>query len=408
MAMDRWMATKAYSVFRHRDFRLLWFGAFFSFMGGWAQQIAQGYLVYLLTESNAKLAIVTVCAMLPVTFFGLLAGVVTDSFDKRRLLVAAQMVFAATALYLAAATYWGFVTYEQILVIALINGTVSAVEMPTRQSVVSKVVPPEDLPAAIPFNAMTFNFARIIGPAIGGVLLGLFGPAACYLMNGLSFSALIFAGLAIRTDLRATPREKQPILDLIMEGLLYTMRDVRLKTLFFLESAVSIFGLFYLSQMAAIAEQMLSLGKRLGNAYLAVGIGSITALFVVMTLSDRPVKAFLIRLATTVMGVALILLAFTTNEWVAYVYFAVLGFCAVTIFNLCNTLFQTLSPEHLRGRVLSMHIWALSGIGPVGVFAFGLVAEEFGLPVALGIGGGVMVVAGAIAWMYKKGFAGSG
>lgn len=391
--------SKLQRAFRHRDFRLMWFGAFLSFTGSWVQNVAQGYMVYQLTKSNEKLALVSFMGMLPVTILGPIAGAITDSFDKRKLLVVTQAIFAIGACYLAAATYWGWVSYAQILIVAFVLGAVSAVEMPTRQSIVGRVVPPEDLSVAIPLNALTFNMARVIGPAIGGLLLAHVGVDACYLVNGLSFFALIFAGLAVHADLRAAPKEPQPILDLILEGGRYTLREPRLRALFLLECMVSSFGLFYLSQMPAIAEQMLGIGKSLGNCFLAVGVGSVSSLLVVTTLSHRPVKTLLVKIAVTLMSLSLLALSFVHAPLLAYVLFALLGLSAVAIFNTCNTLFQTLSPDRLRGRVLSMHIWALAGIGPFGVLLFGYIAQHLGLPIALQIGGAGMAVTAIAGWL---------
>jgi predicted MFS family arabinose efflux permease len=289
--------------------------------------------------------------------------------------------------------------------VALVLGAFAAIEMPTRQSVVSRVVPPEDLPVAIPINALTFNMARLVGPAIGGMLLSAFGPALCYLINGLSFSAIILAVLAIRADLRATERESQPIWDLVVEGALYTWRDARLRTLLLLESAVSIFGLFYLTQIPAIAEEMLGVGKRLGESYLAVGVGSVLALIFITSLSDKPIRALSLKIAITLVGICLVVLAQAREIWLAYPMFALLGFASVTIFNTCNTLFQTLSPERLRGRVLAMHVWALSGLGPFGVWGFGFLAQRTGLPFALQVGGLIVLIAALYGWTFSKGLA---
>lgn len=396
-------AGKLARVYRHRDFRLLWFGAFLSFIGSWVQTVAQGYLVFQMTGDYGKLAAVSFFGMLPVAVFGPFAGSLVDVLNKRMLLVASQAIYAVGALFLAVATYAGFVEYWHIVAVAFILGCVSTIEMPTRQSIVSQVVPAEDLPAAIPINALTFNLARLVGPAIGGVLLGSFGPAACYLLNGISFAALILAGLAIQADLRASAREVQPMLDLVLEGVRYTFRDPALRTLFILEAIVSAAALNYLPMLPAIAEDILKLGPQgLGLAYLTVGIGSVSALLIVMTLSDRPYHTHLIRGAMTLFGVCLILLSFTDRPALAFPLFAVMGLCAVVHFNTTNTLFQILSPARLRGRVLAMHIWALSGVGPFGVLAFGYVAKAIGLPQSLGGVGILTLLGAAYGWLAHK------
>jgi len=249
--------------------------------------------------------------------------------------------------------------------------------------------------------------ARLVGPALGGILLSTMGAAACYLVNALSFFALIFAGLAIKADLTATSREPQPMMDLIFEGALYTFREVRLRTLFILECSVSVFGLFYITQIPAFLDKLLKIDThRLWESYLAVGIGSVIALGFIMTWSERPVRALVLRVSMTMLSLSLIALGFARSVWLAYVLFALIGCASIAIFNTCNTLFQLLSPERLRGRVLSMHVWALSGIGPFGVWGFGFIAQKFGLPFALEFGGALLCLFAAYAWIYRKGLAG--
>jgi len=382
-----------FRAFSHRDFRLLWLGAFLSFMGSWIQNVAQGWLVYELTHDEAKLAFVTFCSMLPVSFLGPLAGTFADSFDKRRVLIFAQTVFGLSALFLAASVYYGFVQYWHIIAVALVNGVVSTLEMPARQSVVSRVVPAEDLAGAVPLNALTFNVSRLLGPAVGALLLSQFGAQTCYLVNGISYLALIFAVLTIRADLRAVPRSPEPIADLVLDGMRYVFRDGRLKTLFVMEAIVSCFGLFYLALMPAIAKRMLGLDKAgLGVAMSFVGVGTITGLLLVTALSTRPYRAKIVGISMFLMGSGLFLLGFARSTWVAFPLLALIGGVAVMQFNTTNTLFQLLSPERLRGRVLSMHVWALSGLGPPGVLLFGWLAREASIPLSLHLGGACVVL----------------
>ncbi|MCB8932744.1 MAG: MFS transporter [Fimbriimonadaceae bacterium] len=400
-------------VFRHRDFRLLWSGSFFSFTGSWVQNIAQGWLVYEITHDEAKLAFVTFCAMAPVSLFGPFAGALSDTFNKRKVLVFTQSVFGLCALFLMVASWptpghpLGFVQYWHVLVVSLIVGCMACLEMPTRQSVISRVVPSEELPMAVPFNAMTFNFARVVGPAIGGILLAAYGPRSCYGVNAVSYLALIFAALAIRADLGAGTREPQPIKDLLFEGMLYTFRDLRLRTLFVMESIVSMFGLFYISLMPAIAKDMLGLDEKgLGLAMTFIGIGAFLGLVLMVMTSHRPVKAFVVRASMILIGVGLSLLAFARTGPAAYPILALIGAAAIMQFNTTNTLFQLLSPDRLRGRVLAMHIWALSGLGPFGVLFFGWLAHGTSLQLALHVGGACVLAGGLWGWAFRRGLAG--
>ena len=389
-------------VFQHRDFRLLWGGAFVSFCGSWIQTIAQQYLVYEMTKSYALLSYVAAANMLPTTILGPFLGSLTDMFDRRKLIIVCQAIFSICALFLAAATYFGFIQYWHIVIVALVTGTTGVVEIPTRQSIISRVVPPEDLANAIPLNALTFNIARPLGSAIGGVLLAGLGVPMCYLVNGLTFSALIFSALSIRADLSATAREPQPIWDLVSEGARYTFREPRLRALLIAEGMVSIFGLFYMTQTAAIASDMLSRPKDLGLLLVAQGFGSISALVLVLSMSHLRIKGLLIRIAVALIGIMLISLGFARNLYVAMPIYFLLGMVTVTIFNTVNTLFQTLSPDRLRGRVISMHNWALGGLGFVGAVVLGAFASRFTLPLAIQTGGVVVILTAGYLWITRR------
>lgn len=374
-------------------------------------------LVFDLTGDEAKLGLVAFCGMAPVSILGPFAGALADSYNKRTLMVFAQTTLGLGALFLAAATHFGFVQFGHILAVALLFGVVGCFEMPTRQSIIGKVVPPEELVSAVPLNALTFNVARIVGPAIGTGIYMKLGAAMCYLVNGLSYLALIGSALAIRADLRPARREPQPILDLILEGMRYTFQDMRLRTLFVMEAIVSAFGLAYLALLPAFSRRMLEAttnlsgwtdsqindgtARILGGAMTSVGIGAIVGLILTTWLSQRPLKAKLVLGAMTAMGLALLCAAFTRTPLLAYPCFAVMGGSAIMQFNTTNSLFQLLSPERLRGRVIAMHVWALSGLGPFGTLFFGWLARQtkiaedspfHGIPLVMLIGGGCVLL----------------
>lgn len=391
-------------AFRHRDFRLLWTGAFFSFVGSWIQTVGQGFVVYKLTRDPAMLALVSFASSLPVSILGPLPGSLVDTFNKKTLLIVAQILLGLTALTLALLCQLGIVQYWHIVVAALTVGIVSAFEMPTRQSAVGQVVPKEDLSAAIPLNALTFNLARLFGPAIGGIVLVAFGVQLCYFLNGISYLALVLAAFAIRADLRASAREPQPILDLVLEGLRYTFGDISLRTLFILESIVSVFGIFYIPLIPAIAADLLHLGpKGLSYCYTSMAVGAVSALLLIASTTERGKRALVLRMDMTLMALGLIALSYARTPFVAYPVLAVLGFCGVAHFNTTNTMFQLLSPEHLRGRVLSMHVWALSGLSPFGVLFFGWLARQTSIRTALQAGATCVMLGAIGAWLSKRG-----
>ena len=389
-------------AFRIPDFRLLWTGAFLSFMGTWIQSVAQGWLVYDITRDESKLAWVSFCGMIPMALLGPITGSFIDTWNRRRILVASQIIYGVNALFLASAVYFHFVSYWLIIGVALCNGVVNCFETPTRQSLVGSIVPPEDIPAAVPVNAMTFNLSRVIGPAVGGVLLAWFGAQLCYFLNGLSYLALVFAVLGIRADISAKSARKEPIRDLVMEGLKYTFRDDRLRTLFFMECTTSMFGLSYMALMPAIAKTMLGLDKKgLGMAMTFIGFGTMTGLLLLMAYSSKPIKSLLVRTAMTTFSISLIALSFARSPWIAFPLLSLTGGSAVMQFNLTNTMFQMIAPDHLRGRVITMHIWALSGAGPLLLPFFGWLARQAGLPIALQVAGFVVLGGAILAWMHR-------
>lgn len=390
-------------VLRHRDFAWLWSGALLSFLGSWIQNVGQGILIFRLTGSNSMLGMVSFCNMVPTFILGPFGGVVADFINKRVILIVAQSIFALGALYVAIAVHFGFLEPWHILVVAVIQGMASSFEVPARQSLISKIVPRDELPSAVPLQAMTFNIARIVGPALGGILLSRFGVETCYIVNSISFFALIWAILVIHADLSAEERDSQPISDLIFEGMLYVWRDGRLKMLFLMELALSFFGLFYISQIAAMVHQQLHSGEyAVGWAMTAVGFGAFSGLLLTLFLSKKDYRGFLVLVAMSTFGAALVGLSTARSLVVALPFLSLLGASAMLQLNNTNTLFQLLAPAALRGRVLAMHVWAFQGLGPFGILLFSYFAQSRGLPISMLVGGCCIVVVSLLGWKNRR------
>lgn len=385
-----------------------------------------------MTGDESKLAFVSFCSSIPVFFIGFAAGSLSDIVDRRRLLIVAQLLYFAGATYLAYATWRGLVNYFQIVLVALLLGVVAAFEMPARQSIVSRVVDSRDLATAIPVTAMTYNGARIIGPVIGTWILSLFGVAMCYFLNGISFLALVWVVMLIKADLSPVRRGKEPIKDVLFEGVIYTLKDVRLRTLFLLETVTGLAGMFFLGILPAITGESLGLDRigpqaakvGLGIATTSIGLGSIVGLFLMTSLTQTPHRHLVIKWSITIMGFAIIALSFVRSAPASYPLFAILGFSVMLQFNTTNALFQILAPEKRKGRVLAMHIWTLNGLSPFGVLFFGWIAKishswgvtnvpnwgPFRVPtniegpsIALLIGGIIVLFCALAAWLSKNG-----
>lgn len=399
---ERVFAWPGFKVLRYADFRLLWIGSLLSFTGTQIQNVARGDFVFDMTGNKFYLSLVSFCAMIPITLIGPMMAVFSDIWDRRKTLVWTSALFMAGALYLAAAIEFGFVTFWQILLVSLIGGLGLTLEQPTRQAVVRSVVPMEDLPSAVPAQGMTFNLARVAGPAIGGILTATIGPAICFLLNGISYLMILFAALKIKADLRAKPRHPQPMKDLIFEGMLYTLRHQGLKVLFVMEAATSLFGMFYLFLLPAIAEELLRVNETgLGFAYSCVGVGAMLGLIFLTTVSGKKLKALIIRLAMTGFAIALFLLSTTVWPPAAFACLVLLGACAIAQFNTTNTLFQLLAPARLRGRVLAMHTWAVAGLAPIGSLMGGAIAERFDLRLAMSAGATFVMVGAIFGWIKR-------
>ncbi|MCB0827003.1 MAG: MFS transporter [Armatimonadetes bacterium] len=390
-------------VYKHIDFRILWIGSFLSFTGTQIQNVAQGDLVYQLTGTKVSLGAIAFFGMIPVTILGPILAFFSDILDRRKVLLWAMTGYAAGAGVLTAGIYMGWIQYWMILAVALVNGLIFTIEQPSRQSIVRSIVPPEDLSAAIPAQGMTFNFARSVGPAIGGLLTAAFGPAICFAINTVSYFGIFFATMKMKADLSPVSKSPEPIKDLIFEGMLYTFRTKALRVLFLMEATTSLCGIYYLSMMPAIVKDILGLdAKGLGVAFSCVGIGALLSLIVISSQADKQMKPLIIRIAMSTFAIAMFGLSVSNVPVLSFACLALLGASTMAQFNTTNTMFQLIAPHRLKGRVLAMHMWAVAGLSPIGSLMFGKLADWTNLPTVLLISSGVIAFGATMGWVYRK------
>ncbi|MCH8274177.1 MAG: MFS transporter [Armatimonadetes bacterium] len=388
---------------RHRDFRLFWVGAFVSFIGTWVQRVGQGWLVYDLTGSAQALGLLTFLGAAPMFFLTPFGGWLADRLNKRAILVATQTVFGLCALVLSAAVWTGSISYWLIVAMAVVIGCAAAIDIPTRQSLIGHVVKVEDLPNAIPLNAATFNTARVVGPGIGGWLLAAFGPGTCYLVNGLSFLAIILAVIMIRSDLRGGSDRSASLKETLFEGMGHVMRNPAFRLLVLMVMSTAVFGFFYLSLLPALAEAKLQAGKQgLGALMTATGVGALIGVAVLAALSRKPYKGWTIAIAMAGFGLSMIALSFAQEQWQALVCLGSIGMCGIGQLAGTNAALQYYSPPNLRGRVISVHVWSLAGLHPFGALLFGWVSEQAGLEVAFRLGGSVVFAVGLSVLLFGR------
>jgi len=401
-----------FSALRHRDFRVFWTGAFLSFIGNWVQTVAQGQLVYTLTGDPFTLGLVAFSGQIPIFFLTPFFGLVADVLDKRKIVLFTQASLGVTALILGGLVWFEIVKVWHIILLSTINGVIWALDVPARQSLVSELVTEEDIPNAIPLTGATFNIARLLGPAVGGILLASVGLAWCFIVNGLSYSTMLIGLLLVRNrrNLKVAT-DSQTFLTRITEGLRTVLHNAAFRTLILLEISVSVFGLFYISQMPAF-NGIVSHGDDhiLGYLYTATGVGAVAALGTLAWLSRAkrrgrfPALAMIgFSLCVSALGfVGLMHGSFRLILTLSLVCLVGTGFFGTTILNGCNTLLQSNAPEHLRGRVVAVHFWAIGGFGPIGNLICGALARAFGVPQAYMIGGAICLVIGLSLAMFAR------
>jgi MFS family permease len=382
-----------FAAFEHRNYRLYWFGNLASLIGTWMQNIATGWLVLTLTNSPFFVGLNSTLAWLPAWVVSLPAGAMADRFDKRKLMIGTQTVLAVFALVLAV-LYWTHVlTIYHVLVISCLSGFAATMNGPIAQSLVPDLVGRKNVLNAIALNNAMFNSARIIGPAIAGVLLGTIGAGGCFGINSASFLAIIGALWVIRLP----PHEPHGPLESVWQQILTGLRFVKghrdIRTLVVLTAVFSSFGMIYLPLMPVFARDVFHSGAReYGVMMTCVGIGAVVGGLTLATVSKTHHKGVILILGTCGIGLLSVALSLVRDVRLALPLIALIGFCQTSITSLMNTLIQTIAPEHLRGRALSVYMLAFNGMFPLGCLLGGAIAQKFGAPAATLVGGCAVLV----------------
>ncbi|MEO8230224.1 MAG: MFS transporter [Chloroflexota bacterium] len=398
------------SAFRHRNFRLFWAGQQVSLIGTWMQNIAEDWLVLTLTGDPFWLGVVTAAQFAPVLVFGLFGGIVADSLPKRRTLVATQTIAMALAFVLAVLTLTHEIQVWQVILIAFILGCTSAVDMPTRQSFVIEMVGRQDIGNAVALNSATFNAARIVGPAVAGVLIGIFDIGVAFVINGLSFVAVLASLLAMRpTELRpsvrvALPRSAREVVSNLAEGLRYVRHTPLVLLAVGVVGLVSTAGMNFGVVIPAFAKDVMGTGAE-GYGFLmaASGVGSLLAALTI-AFRGRPDPRIIVA-GAILLGVLEVALGFTRAMPLALLCMFGIGVGGISMAAMANTTIQLNVPDMLRGRVLAVYATVFAGSTPIGGLAFGVLASAIGSAFAVTVGGAVALVVGlgAAVWAWRQG-----
>ena len=383
----------------HRNFRLFFIGQGISLIGTWMQNVGEGWLILTLTNSPFYVGLTSALSSLGVLLFSLYAGVIADRTDKRRFIVFMQVAFMLEAFAVAILVWTGVIQVWHVLTLATLLGIASAFDIPMRQSFVYDMVGKEDLMNAIALNSSLFNGARVIGPAIAGLLIGAVGIAACYFLNGLSFIAVIAGLLMMKLPRPQRVESTVSVWAGFREVLVYLRNDARLRVLMILTAILSIFGFPYLTMMPVFARDVLHQGAGgYGALTSSVGIGAVLgALGVALHSSRIRARGRLMLMGGTAFGILLILFAGSRSLGLSMVLLGLAG-CAMIVNNsITNTLLQMAAPDHLRGRIMGFYSFVFVGMAPFGAFLFGIVAEHTGVSTTIAAGGAIVAVAVTIA-----------
>ena len=370
-------------AFQHRGFRLMWTGNFFSNIGTFMQNVAQGWLVLELTNSAYWLGVVSFAAAAPMLVFGLIGGVVADYFDRRRLLMITQVVSMLSAFTLSFLVFTHRVAVWHVIACAFVTGTASAIGAPSQQAILPMLVPREDITNAVGLNSAQFNLSRVLGPTIGGFAMEAFGTAGNFFLNGLSFLSLIFA--LNRVPLPPIERSKEKdFWQKMLAGFRYVHTNRKLRELIEVVTIGSLFGVPYLSFVPYFARDILHVGERgLGILMAFSGLGAFFAAVTVAYLGKLRRRGLFILVNASICFAAIIGFTFSRIFLLSGLLQMVAGFCLILMVATINTRMQLLVNEEMRGRVMSIYSTCYLGLPPIGSYIVGHLSQQTTPPHAI-------------------------
>jgi MFS family permease len=386
---------------KHRNFQLFFSGQSLSLTGTWMQNVAQSWLVYRLTGSSLLLGTVGFAGQIPVFLLSAIGGAVADRHSRRRIVIATQTCAMFLALVLAALTLGGRVQVWQIIALAGLLGVVNAFDIPARQAFLVQMVGREDLLNAIALNSSMFNSARVIGPAVAGILVAAIGEGWCFLANGVSYIAVIAGLFMMRIQSRPAHGGHGSVMVELLEGVRFARNAMPVRVLLILLALVSVIGMPYTVLMPIFADKILQGGPRgLGLLMGATGVGAVLGALTVAARTGVKGLGKLTGWACTGFGISLVLFASSRWFWVSFLLLIPVGYCQMVQMACSNTLIQTMVPDHLRGRVMALYSMMFMGMAPFGALGAGAAAHPLGAPLTVTIGG-VICLAGASVYMLR-------
>ncbi len=378
-----------FRALNHRNYRLFFGGQGISLIGTWMQQIAMSWLVYDLTHSALLLGIVGFSSRILTFLLASLAGVLADRWNRRRVLVITQTLSMIQAMILAILVLTRTTNVWHIILLSLFLGLINALDTPTRQAfVVDMVERKEDLGSSIALNSTIVNGARLIGPSFAGILIATLGVGMCFLLNGVSFIAVILALLAMKIPSKKREIDNSEFLEGLKEGFSYAFGFAPIRSVLLLLGLISLMGMPYTVLMPIFAEKILHGGpKTLGFLLGAAGVGAIVGSFYLASRRSALGLGKLIIVSSNIFGIGLIGFSLSRLFWLSLLMMAVTGFGMMVQMTSSNTVLQTIVDEDKRGRVMSFYTMAFMGMVPFGSLLAGRLAHTIGAPNTILIGG---------------------
>ena len=389
------------SLSKHRNYRLFFTGQLISVSGTWMQQIALAWFVVELTRSPIAVGILAFCRFIPFTLFGLTAGVIADRFDNRRLVMAMQLAAMAVSVALAVLALTGAAELWHIYLLAALGGTATVFDAPGRHALTFQMVGRDELPNAVALNATLFNASRIVGPAIGGVVIAATGVGWCFVANAVSFLAVLASLALMRThELHPLDRgDSRPTMFRgVREGLAYARRTPVVWVIIAITTVLSTVGFNFNVLIPVLVSETLRAGPEVfGSLSASFGAGALVGALLSAALGRASWKGIIVGAGG--FGVSVLALAPQTSMVAA----AVLLFTAGVFFIFWNSnsqsMLQLTAPDAMRGRVLGLFLFAFAGLGPLGGLLAGWLAEEGGTQLAFAAAGASGIAMAAFGWL---------
>lgn len=395
--------THTFRALRHRNYRLYFAGQSVSLIGTWMQYMAISWLTYRITNSAVMLGFIGFLGQIPTLFFAPFAGVFADRYNRHRILVVTQVLEMAQAFILAALIISGVISVWHIIILTMFLGIVTAFDAPARHAfVVEMVTKKEDLSNAIALNSLVFNSARLIGPAMAGILVALVGEGMCFFINGLSYIAVILALFSMKITPRMIKDDNKPIIQGFKEALSYTLGHQAIKSIMFITALVSLIGMSYIVLMPVFAKDVL--GGDSSTLGFLMGASGLGALLGALYLASRKSVKGLEKVAfyaANIFSIGLIAFSFSRILWLSMAILVFTGFGMMAQMASNNTLLQTIVHDDKRGRVMSIFMAAFMGTVPFGCLLAGAMANLLGAPTTLMIFG-VLCLIGSFLFAGRK------